>query len=458
MTVPPSQADQSCQGVAMADMPLRAGHWHVLAAASMEQIIGAATSTVAGVMIPMMQLCMHPELSPMVQGLLGASDLVGIAVGSSLIGNWSNRQGYLRWFRICPLIILAGCLLILLVPQVWVTVAALFIVGIGIGGGYSLDSAYISEVMPKRWRLVMVGIAKATCAIGFLTAALICFWIIETRPIANIWNYLILIIAGFAVIAFLLRIHFAQSPLWLMQRGEAQKAQVAARKLLGPGICVRPIAHPEKKGPAVSIAQMFKGMNLNRVILTGLPWACEGVGVYGVGVFLPMLIMALGIDATHSTDIHSVLHSVQMTAVVNFFIIPGFVVGLIVMRRLSHIGMLSWGFVGSAAGLALLWLAYTLHLPLWVTIAGFLCFEFFISAGPHLITFVLPSQVFPVDERATGAGIAATVGKVGAILGVFFMPLLLKHTGITGVLWVCVAICGFGALVSEIYGRRCGLR
>ncbi len=39
---------------------------------------------------------------------------------------------------------------------------------------------------------------------------------------------------------------------------------------------------------------------LRKVVLSGIPPACEGWvwGVYGIGVFLPILVMALGLEHT----------------------------------------------------------------------------------------------------------------------------------------------------------------
>jgi hypothetical protein len=49
---------------------------------------------------------------------------------------------------------------------------------------------------------------------------------------------------------------------------------------------------------------------------------------------------------------------------------------------------------------------------------------FFTEFGPNMTTFVLPSEVFPVSMRATGHGISAGIGKLGAFIGVFLFPLL----------------------------------
>lgn len=185
-----------------------------------------------------------------------------------------------------------------------------------------------------------------------------------------------------------------------------------------------------------------------------MPWACEGVGVYGVGVFLPLLVMALGIDTSHATGMAKVLNSVELTTVINFFIVPGFVLGLLLVRRRDHVWMLTWGFVVAGAGLALLLAAYLLHWPVWVSIAAFVVFEVFLNAGPHLVTFIIPAQVYSVEERAAGSGIASMVGKIGAILGVFFMPVLLKAGGITLVLIVCIAVMFAGAGIAAWYGPK----
>lgn len=435
----------------LATMPLMRGHYKVLIAGSMEQIIGAALSTVVGVMIPMIQLASATGFSSFMQGIMGAMALIGIAIGSTVIGYFADREGYLGWFRACPLLIIAGSLLVLLFPtEPWILIG-LFLAGFGVGGGYSLDSSYISEIMPDKWKIFMVGVAKGTCAVGFILAAVICWAILKGYPHAAIWNQMMWIIIAMGVVAFLLRLNFTQSPEWLMEKGKTQEAQAAARKLLGVNVTVpAPPASPVAAAK-VSYFDMFKGRNLRRVILTGIPWACEGLGVYGFGVFLPVLVMALGIERGTETGIDKVMNSVEMTAVINFFILPGFALGLLLIKRINHIKMLAWGFIICALGLGMLLAAYCLHLPLWVSVAGFIIFEIFLNAGPHLITFILPSQVFPIEVRGTGSGIAAMLGKVGAVLGVFFMPMLLKWGGIVVLLWVSIGVQLLGALITIIF-------
>ena len=59
---------------------------------------------------------------------------------------------------------------------------------------------------------------------------------------------------------------------------------------------------------------------------------------------------------------------------------------------------------------------------------------FFTEFGPNMTTFVLPSELYPVNMRATGHGISASIGKLGAFIGVFLFPCCRLR-------WDCAARC-----------------
>ena len=77
-----------------------------------------------------------------------------------------------------------------------------------------------------------------------------------------------------------------------------------------------------------------------------------------------------------------------------------------------------------------------------------MAFEFFLNMGPHLITYVLPPRIYAVSERGQGVGLAASIGKIGAIIGVFCIPILLKAGGAMLVLGVSAAVMLTGAVVT----------
>lgn len=440
----------------METMPLGWRHIRIVLIASLGQFIGQGLATLVGIVIPLMQIAIHPELSAGMQGILGCISLIGIMLGTVVFGRLSDRYGYLLFFRLCPLIILLASLLAVWVDNVWVLLGCLFVMGFAIGGEYSLDPDYISELMPEKWRIYMVGVAKALASAGSAFVAVICYLLIKDWGDAAHWSDLFFIMSGVAALMLLLRLNFAQSPEWLMEHGKPAAAETAVHKLLGKNVEM-----PDQVKKAATVADnrsfgQFLKDNLAKVVLTGVPWACEGLGVYGIGIFLPVLIMSFGLDSlpAHATKIEHITNSVGLTFVLSLVMMGGFATGILILHRCNHLRMQTVGFWGSAVGLGILLAAYLLHWPAWIAIAGFVVFEIFLNAGPHLITFILPSRVFPVADRGTGSGIAAGVGKTGAVAGAFIIPVLLRWGGGTLVLIVSIAVMVAGALITMIAGAR----
>ena len=443
----------------MADMPLGPRQIFIMAVASLGQFIGQGLATLIGIVIPLIQLVAHPELSSGIQGLMGCISLIGIMVGTVVFGRLSDRFGYIFFFRLCPLIILATSLICVFIHAVPVMLVCLFLMGFAIGGEYSLDPDYISELMPAKWRTFMVGLAKALASAGSAFVAVICYWMITETKDPAIWPSLFYITAGIAAVMFVTRLWFTQSPEWLMNHGHSAEAQKAVEHFLGPDVRMisdvaaatssKPQAKPESMGA-------FIKEHLRKIVLTGVPWACEGLGVYGIGIFLPVLIMSFKIDSLPATapEIEHITHSVGLTFVLCIVMMLGFGLGLYLLKKESHIRMQVVGFWGSAAGLGLLLTAYLLHWPSWVAIAGFVIFELFLNAGPHLITFILPSQVYAIENRGTGTGIAAGIGKAGAVAGAFIIPVLLKSGGPTTVMIVSISVMAAGALITSFAAKK----
>lgn len=454
----------------IADAPLTWRHIRIVAVASLGQLIGTGLATLVSVIIPLYQIISHPELSSAMQGLVGAMNLIGIMVGSAVLGRISDRIGYLLLFRLCPLLILLSSVAALIFPHISVLIVALFFMGFGIGGEYSLDSDYISELMPDRWRFTMVGTAKAASALGNIIVALVCFLIVKDWTDAAEWPRLLWIMVVLSSLMLIARIRFWQSPVWLRDKGMTSEARSALDSFLGPDVELPSSSETDRNGnpragnppdsPAPSTLSFIR-QNWKNVVFTGVPWACEGLGVYGIGVFLPILVMALGLEtaAPHEAAIAHVASSVEITLWISCIILPGFVFGLFLIPKMNGVSQQTMGFVMSALSLLLLLFAYRGGWPHWISILAFMMFELFLNIGPHLMTYVLPSKVFPVEIRGMGSGIAASIGKLGAVIGVFFIPILLKSGGSSLVLIVSIVVMAAGAAVTWLFApTRCPSR
>ena len=93
------------------------------------------------------------------------------------------------------------------------------------------------------------------------------------------------------------------------------------------------------------------------------------------------------------------------------------------------------GLVGSVA------------LGLVLAFAGFALF----NGGPQVLTWVYPNELFPTSVRATAVGLITAFTRVGSAVGVFLVPLSLKHLGIGGTMMIAAALLLFAAAVSTVW-------
>jgi MFS family permease len=73
---------------------------------------------------------------------------------------------------------------------------------------------------------------------------------------------------------------------------------------------------------------------------------------------------------------------------------------------------------------------------------------FFTEFGPNATTFVYPAELFPVEGRTTGHGIASAAGKLGGFIGVFLFPILLSAGGLFAAESCAAAVSVLGLLVT----------
>ena len=81
---------------------------------------------------------------------------------------------------------------------------------------------------------------------------------------------------------------------------------------------------------------------------------------------------------------------------------------------------------------------------------------FFTEFGPNMTTFVMPSELYPVTMRATGHGISAGIGKLGAFIGVFLFPVLQSSFGLRGTLLLTAGVSVAGLALTLVLPEPAG--
>jgi len=314
-------------------------------------------------------------------------------------------------------------------------------------------------------------VATIACqSVGMLLAAAITLALLKTLNSTQSWRLFLATEGVIALLFFLLRLSEPDSPHWLISRGRFAEAAQAFVRILpeqretvleltgnaGNQSPTTSVAPPRPPG----IANLFSHTYRARTVLVALPWFLMDIATYGIGLFTPIILSAIDISGQTGGTMARDLADIRGSGAIDLFLLFGFLLGIWAVPKFGRIRMQAIGFAGMACGMILLTIAVYLanspagagHIPLVFT--GFILFNLLMNAGPNSTTFTLAPILFPTELRATASGFAASVGKAGATLGVFVLPILKGKFGLPAVLGMVVAVSILGLIVTLVFGRE----
>jgi MFS family permease len=189
------------------------------------------------------------------------------------------------------------------------------------------------------------------------------------------------------------------------------------------------------------------------VLLAGTAgtWFLLDYAYYGNTISTPQILGLISPGASAMTKIALQLAIFVVAAV------PGYVLAIARLDRIGHRRLQLTGFAVMAACFATIGLVPGLTTAVVPFLLVYGVSYFFTEFGPNMTTFVMPSELYPVAMRATGHGISAGIGKLGAFIGVFLFPLLQTSLGLRGTLLLtgAISIAGFALtlVLPEPAGR-----
>ncbi len=202
---------------------------------------------------------------------------------------------------------------------------------------------------------------------------------------------------------------------------------------------------------------LFKKQNRVRFDLS-VPWFLQDLGTYGIGIFIPtILAMTIGGKVEHVRSVSDLIAdgivAAKGAAMITGLLIVGIIFAVFLADRVGRIWLQVVGFIGCAVGLLVASFSFytTGTAQTFLIFAGFMFFNFMTNLGPNAQTYLLAGEVFPTSIRGIGAGVAAAVGKIGAVSTGFFFPILLTTMGTTSVLYILVVTSLIGAVVTWVF-------
>ncbi len=392
------------------------------------------------------------KLSSLQTSWVTGAAILGAFIGAFAFGRLADVLGRKKVYVTVAVIMVLGAVASAFATGFVFLVIARLVLGFGIGGDYPVSAVYTSEYSNRQDRGRLVGLVFSMQALGLIVGPLVALLLLSSGVADGmVWRILLGLGAVPAATVVYLRSRMPESPRYLAQvRGESDRA---ARDLqtFSNGVIAEP-ANAASRVERVQLRTFLTDRRMLTLVLgTAGAWFLFDYAYYGNTLSLPAILKNVDPTATLETKL---LWSLGMFVV---FAVPGYLLAVSRMDRIGHRRLQFIGFSVMAVCFTALAIVptFTQYVAPFLAILGLS--YFFVQFGPNMTTFVLPSEVFPVSVRTTGHGIAAGVGKLGAFVGVFLVPVLQDHVGLRGLLAVAgvSAVLGFAVttLLPETTGR-----
>ena len=180
-------------------------------------------------------------------------------------------------------------------------------------------------------------------------------------------------------------------------------------------------------------------------------WFLLDYAYYGNTISTPQI---LGLISPHASTMTKIALQLAIFVVAA---VPGYVLAIARLDRIGHRRLQLTGFAMMALCFAIIAIVPGMTTMVVPFLLVYGVSYFFTEFGPNMTTFVMPSELYPVSMRATGHGISAGVGKLGAFIGVFLFPVLQTSLGLRGTLLLTAGVSVLGFALTLVLPEPAGL-
>jgi len=384
--------------------------------------------------------------------LLNATMLAAACLGALVFGRFADTLGRKRVYWVVAAIMIVAAVGSALSPSFWVLIGFRFLLGLGVGGDYPVSAVLMSEYANRKDRGKLVGLVFGTQAFGLIIGPLIALALLGAGVTDGVaWRVMLALGAVPAAAVIYLRRKMPESPRYQAQvQGNAALAASQVSDFTG-GLVSGNGSGPAAGGHRMGLREFLTDRRyLVLLIGTAGTWFLLDYAYYGNTISTPQI---LGLISPHASTMTKITLQLAIFVVAA---VPGYALAIARMDRIGHRRLQLIGF----AVMALCFAVIAAVPGMTTMVAPFLLVYgvsyFFTEFGPNMTTFVLPSELYPVSMRATGHGISAGIGKLGAFIGVFLFPILQTTLGLRGTLLLTAAVSVLGFALTLVLPEPAG--
>ena len=327
-------------------------------------------------------------LSPSQLGWIGSVNSIGMAIGAFIFGIYADKKGRKSAFLFTLLMFSIASGLSAFAWGLGSLLILRFFIGMGLGGELPVASTLVSESVAPEIRGRIVVLLESFWAVGWILAALIAYFLIPLPAVG--WRGAMIICAIPAFYALYLRFNLDDSPTYINLNTDARKESVLTKiqSLLSRDFC-------------------------RQTVMLWVVWFCVVFSYYGMFLWLPNVMMMKGFN---------MVKSFEYILIMTFAQLPGYFTVAWLIERVGRKWVLVTYLLGTLLSAYLFGVAESANQLL---LYGALLSFFNLGAWGAMYAYT-PEQ-YATNIRATGAGMAASVGRIGGILGPLMVGLLVAN-------------------------------
>ncbi|HWM35520.1 MAG TPA: sugar porter family MFS transporter [Streptomyces sp.] len=393
-------------------------------------------------------------LTPLTEGLVTSSLLLGAALGAVVGGRLSDARGRRRNILLLALLFFFGALGATLAPSTEVMIVARFVLGLAVGGASVTVPVYLAEVAPAERRGALVTRNELMIVSGQLLA------FTSNAAIARlggesggVWRWMLVIATVPAVVLWFGMLVVPESPRWLAAQGRFNDAFEVLKQIRSQQRAEAELS--EVSALAVKDEQEKTGGWKD---LKSTPWIRRLMWV-GFGIAVVQQITGVNTIMYYGTQILTDAGFASDSAVTanianGVISVLATFAGIWLLGRVNRRPMLMTGQIGTTGALLLIGVV-SLLMPAgdaraYTVLAMTVTFLAFQQGAISPVTWLMLAELFPLRMRAFGMGVAAVVlWLTNFAIGLVF-PSLVSGVGVSATFFVFVA---FGVLAIAFVKR-----
>lgn len=379
--------------------PLRRFHYVLLAIASFAY--GLTAMNVMLIAVTLQEISVEWSLEWPARALLASIGYVGMFFGAILSGFISDKIG--RKPTLLAMILIGSIFTGLcgVAPNYETMLLLRLVAGFGLGGTLPTPGVYMSEYPPARYRGRFVGLVETSWVYGVIIGVLFAYiWIPQYgwRMAFNI-AYLPLFLIPPILIYLPESIRFLEKK----NRIDEVKKIFSKFKLVEDAERLELNPQPVLRAP---IAKLFSEDYMKRTLILWVLWATLVYTYHGIFVWLPSIYAILA----------QIKRALELYMVVTLVQVPGYYSAALLLDKVGRKPIISIYLILAGIGCLLLPTAKDLN-----TALIYSCVISFFNLGAWAGLYTYTPELYPTELRGSGAGIAASIGRLAGIAGVY-MP------------------------------------